>query len=73
MKKVYLLVNLKSGSNKGEGALKELESILQEKKIPYNGIPILPIADIHNHHLDITIVEKPNLIKFFYLFSKTLN
>lgn len=32
MKKVYLLVNLKSGSNKGEVAFKKLESILQEKK-----------------------------------------
>lgn len=41
---------------------------------PYfgGGVPILPIADIHNHHLDIAIVEKPNLIKFLYLFSKLL-
>ncbi|WP_222610161.1 diacylglycerol/lipid kinase family protein [Lactobacillus taiwanensis] len=41
---------------------------------PYfgDGIPILPIADIHNHHLDIVIIEKHNLIKFLYLFSKLL-
>lgn len=41
---------------------------------PYfgGGVPILPIASIHNHHLDIVIVEKPNLVKFIYLFSKLL-
>ncbi|MGF0050165.1 diacylglycerol/lipid kinase family protein [Lactobacillus johnsonii] len=41
---------------------------------PYfgGGVPILPIASIHNHQLDIAIVEKPNLVKFIYLFSKLL-
>lgn len=36
------------------------------------GVPILPIASIHNYQLDIAIVEKPNLAKFIYLFSKLL-
>lgn len=41
---------------------------------PYfgGGVPILPIANIYNHKLDIAIVEKPNLAKFLYLFSKLL-
>lgn len=41
---------------------------------PYfgGGVPILPIANIYNHKLDIAIVEKPNLAKFLYLFSKFL-
>ena len=41
---------------------------------PYfgGGVPILPIANIYNHKLDIAIVEKPNLAKFLYLFSKPL-
>ena len=41
---------------------------------PYfgGGVPILPIANIYKHELDIAIVEKPNLAKFLYLFSKLL-
>lgn len=41
---------------------------------PYfgGGVPILPIANIYNHKLDIAIVKKPNLAKFLYLFSKLL-
>lgn len=41
---------------------------------PYfgGGVPILPIANIYNHKLDIAILEKPNLAKFLYLFSKLL-
>ncbi|WP_282806351.1 diacylglycerol/lipid kinase family protein [Lactobacillus isalae] len=41
---------------------------------PYfgGGVPILPIANIHNRKLDIAIVEKPNIFKFLYLFSKLL-
>ena len=32
MKKVHLLVNLKSGSDKGAKALKEIEAVLKKEK-----------------------------------------
>ena len=41
MKKIHLLVNLKSGSNKGEKALKQIETVLKAEKINY---------DIHISH-----------------------
>ena len=36
MKKVHLLVNLKSGSDKGAKALKEIEAVLKKEKLAYN-------------------------------------
>lgn len=36
MKKVHLLVNLKSGSDKGAKALKEIEAALKKEKLAYN-------------------------------------
>lgn len=36
MAKIYLLVNLKSGSNRGEKALKQIETVLKNEKIDYD-------------------------------------
>ncbi len=35
MKKIHLLVNLKSGSNRGEKALKQIETVLKNEKMDY--------------------------------------
>ena len=36
MKKIHLLVNLKSGSNRGEKALKQIETVLKNEKMDYD-------------------------------------
>lgn len=67
MKKVHLLVNLKSGSDKGAKALKEIEAALKKEKLAYNiqisTYPgqLVPIAtktanEINNNHECIVVV-----------------
>lgn len=67
MKKVHLLVNLKSGSNKGAKVLKEIEAALKNEKVAYDiqisTYPgqLVPIAtttanEINDNHECIVIV-----------------
>lgn len=63
-----------SVSTNGHTSYYEHAYLVTTTNHPYfgGGVPILPIANIHNHQLDIAIVEKPNLAKFIYLFSRLL-
>lgn len=36
MAKIHLLVNLKSGSNRGEKSLKQIETVLKNEKMDYD-------------------------------------